>query len=212
LSLPLLPPQGEDSSHSAPAPARGPSHGRQFSTNFSNVSPSHGLQLFTNCPSVGPSHRVQSFGNRLLQRGSPTGSQALPANLLRRGLLSPRVCRSWQEPAPLRAPHRVTASFRHPPAPVWGLPWAAGGDLLPRGPPWASGDSLPHHGLHHRLQGKNLCSSISSTSSPSFFTDLGVCRVVSFTSSHSSLSIAISSQFFSFLCSNLLSQRRYHCR
>ena len=91
----------------------GTSHRRQFSTKFSNVSPCHGLQLFMNRPSVGPSHRVQSFRSKLLQRGSPTGSQALPANLLRRGLLSPRVRRSWQEPAPLRAPHGVTASFRH---------------------------------------------------------------------------------------------------
>ncbi|KAK4829708.1 hypothetical protein QYF61_006083 [Mycteria americana] len=33
------------------------------------------------------------------------------------------------------------------------------------------GDSLPHHSLHHGLQG-NLCSGTWSTSSPSFFTDL----------------------------------------
>ncbi|KAK4806885.1 hypothetical protein QYF61_012606 [Mycteria americana] len=33
------------------------------------------------------------------------------------------------------------------------------------------GDNLPHHGLHHRLQG-NLCSGSWSTSSPSFFTHL----------------------------------------
>ncbi|KAK4823599.1 hypothetical protein QYF61_003799 [Mycteria americana] len=39
------------------------------------------------------------------------------------------------------------------------------------------GDSLPHHGLYHGLQG-NLCSSAWSTSCPSFFTDLGVCRQV----------------------------------
>ena len=69
---------GEASSHSAPAPAWVPSHGRRSSTSSSNMSPSHGLQLFTNCPSVGPFHGVQSFRNRLLQRGSPTGSQALP--------------------------------------------------------------------------------------------------------------------------------------
>jgi len=50
----------------------GSSHGRQFSTNFSNVSPSHGMQLFMNCSSVGPSHGMQSLRNRLLQRGSPT--------------------------------------------------------------------------------------------------------------------------------------------
>jgi len=71
-----------------------------------------------NCPSVGPFHRVQSFRNRLLQRGSPTGSQALRANLLQRGLLSPRGQRSCQEPASAQALHGVTASFSHPPAPV----------------------------------------------------------------------------------------------
>jgi len=27
-------------------------------------------------------------------------------------------------------------------------------------------DNLPHHGLHHKLQGKTLCSGFSSTSSP----------------------------------------------
>jgi len=37
------------------------------------------------------------------------------------------------------------------------------------------GDNLPHHDLHHELQGKALCSAVSSTSSRSFFTDLGVC-------------------------------------
>jgi len=44
------------------------------------------------------------------------------------------------------------------------------------------GDSLRHHGFHHGVQG-NLCSGAWSTSFPpaSFFTDHGVCRVVSFT-------------------------------
>jgi len=77
------------------------------------MGPSHRLQLFTNCPSVGPSHGMQSFRNRLLQHGSPTGSQALPANLLRRGLLSPWRHRSWQELAPVWSPHGVTASLGH---------------------------------------------------------------------------------------------------
>jgi len=81
-----------------------------------------------NFSSVSPSHRVQSFRNRLLQHGSPTGSQVLPTKL--RGLLSPRVHRSWQDPAPAWALHGVTASFGHPPAPAWGPPWAA--------PPWGS--------------------------------------------------------------------------
>lgn len=36
------------------------------------------------------------------------------------------------------------------------------------------GNSLPHHSLHHSLQ-KDFCSSAYSVSSPTFFTDLGVC-------------------------------------
>lgn len=119
--------------------------------------------------------------------------------------------------------HRVTTSFGHPPAPVWGSSWAAGGsqlyhgvpcrrvsappwssmgcrrvsalpwssmqgdlssimelhglqgDLssimeLHHGAPWAAGPQLPHHGLHHSLQG-HLCSGACSTSSPSFPTE-----------------------------------------
>jgi len=165
LSLLLLPPQGEDSSCSSPAPASGPSHGRQFSINCPNVGPPHELQLFSNYPSVGPFHGVQSFRNRLLQRGSPMGSQ-LPSgiHLLWRGVpsngLQVDIC--------------STMDFH-------GL----------------QVESLPLHGLHNGLQGKTLHSSIWSTYSSSSFTDLGVCRVVSLTSSHSSLSTAVSQQFFS---------------
>jgi len=156
------------------------------------VSPSHGLQLFMNCPSVGHSHGVQSFRNPA-PVWVPTGSQALPANLLRHGLLSPRVHRSCQDPALARAPHGVTASFKHPPPLAWGpfhglqVKICSTMDLH-----GLQGDSLPHHGLHHELQGKALCSGVSSTSSTSFFNDLGVCRVVSPTSSHSSLHTAVS--------------------
>ncbi|KAK4810648.1 hypothetical protein QYF61_007385 [Mycteria americana] len=60
------------------------------------------------------------------------------------------------------------------------------------------GDSLPHHGLHHELQG-NLCPGAWSTSSSSFFTDLGVCRVVSLTYSHSSFPAAVVQQFLPLL-------------
>jgi len=71
--------------------------------------------------------------------------------------------------------------------------------------------SLPHHGLQHRLQG-NLCSVAWSTSSPSFFTDLCVCRVISLAYSYSSLQMqsVLCSNFSPFL--NTLSQRRYHRR
>jgi len=141
------------SSLPSPAPAWGPTHGRQFSTNFSNVSLSHRLQ-FMNCPSVGPSHVMQSFRNRLLQREFPTGSQTLPANLLWRRLHSPHVCRSWQKPAPVWTPHGVTAFFRYPPALVWGpfhgpqVEICSAVDIH-----GLQGDSLPHHGLQHELQG-----------------------------------------------------------
>jgi len=80
---------------------------------FSNVSPSHGLQFYKNCSSMGPFHGVQSFSYRLLQRGSPTGSQVLPANLLQCGVLFPWVHRCCQEPAQVQASHGVTASFGH---------------------------------------------------------------------------------------------------
>jgi len=80
------------------------------------------------------------------------------------------------------APHGGHSSFRHPPAPVWGpfhgLQVAICSTVDLHG---LQGNNLPHHGLHHELQGKVLCSGISSTPSPSFFTDLGVCRVVSLT-------------------------------
>jgi len=152
--------------------------------NFSNTSPSHGLQLFTNCPSVGPSHGLQSFRNRLLQCGSPRGHKSCQQtcsgvgssfhvspgpdrHLLQRGL-----CTGSQLPSDIRLLwHGVPSTGCRSTVDLHGL----------------QGNNLPHHGLHHKLQGKILCSGIWSTSSPSFFTDLGVCRVVSFTSSHSSL-------------------------
>ena len=81
----------------------------------------------------------QSFRNRLLQCGSPTGSQVLPANPLHCGLLFPWLQRSCQEPAAVWALHGVAPSFRHPPALAWGFPRTAGGYLLHCGPPWAAG-------------------------------------------------------------------------
>jgi len=160
-----------------------------------------------NWPSVDPFHGVQSLRNRLLQRGSPTGSRALPANLLRRGLLSPQVCRSWQEPAQRGLPTGVTASFRHPPALVWGpfhglqVEICSTVDLH-----GLQGDNLPHHGLHHELQGKTLCSGVLTTSSPSCFTELFLSRCLT---ARSSL-LFHCSFFFPFLI--MLSQRCYHRR
>ena len=73
----------------------------------------------------------------------------------------------------------------------------------------AAGRVLPHHGVLHRLQG-NLCSGAWSTCSPSFFTDLGVCRIISLTYSLFSLPAAVV-QFFPLL-KFILSQTHYHYR
>jgi len=161
-SLPLLP------SHSLPLLQCGvPPHRRQFSMSYSNMSPSHGLQLFINCPSVGPSHGVESFRNRLLQCGSPTGSQALPANLLQRGLLSPQVCRSCQEPAPAWAPHGVNSLLRASPCssvgPSMGCRWRSA-------PLWTSmgcRGSLTHQCLLHRCRGTSTLAPGASPPPPS---------------------------------------------
>jgi len=133
----------------------------------------------------------------LWAQNTSTGSQALPANLLQCSLLSPQVCRSWQEPVPARSPHCATASFRHPPAPACGPFHGLQVDICSTVDLHGlQGTNLPHRGLHHELQGKTLCSDISGTSTPSFFTDLVVCRGVSLISSHSSLSTAISPAVF----------------
>jgi len=149
------------SSHSSPAPAWGPSLGRQSSTNFSTVGPSHGLQFCTNCPNVGPFHGVPCFRKRLLQLGSPTGSQVLPG-----------ACSSAGSP-------QGHSLLQAPPAPVWGFSLGCGWGSAP---PWASmaagtacltmvcsmGCREP---LLRRLE--HLL--------PSFCTDLGVCRDVPLT-------------------------------
>lgn len=53
---------------------------------------------------------------------------------------------------------------------------------------WLQEGNLPHHSLCHRLQ-VNLCSGSCSTFSPSFFTALGVYRVVSLGCPPSSLPV-----------------------
>ena len=110
------------------------------------------------------------------------GSQVLPANLLQCGLLSPLVYRSWQKPAPAWVLHSLL--WTQPPALPWGpfhglqMEICFTVDLH-----GLQGDSLCHHGLLHGLQG-NLCTSAWSTSSPSFCTDHGVCRIVLYILTH----------------------------
>jgi len=114
-----------------------------------------------NCSSVGPSHGVQSFRKRLLQCGSPTGSQILPSNLLQRGLL---FLHGATDTA--RSLIRVTTSFRHPPALVFGTLHVLQVDICSTMDLHGlQGDNLCYHGLLHRLQG-NLYSGAWSTSSP----------------------------------------------
>ena len=143
------------------------SHRRHFSTNFSNASPSHGLPFSMNCSSMGHSHGAQSFRNRLLQRGFPIELQVLPINLLQHGLLS--LHRSTG-PGRSLLQHGLLAGSQPP----------SGTHLLQYGVlnrlqvdvcstmdlHELQGDSLPHHGLQHKLQGKYLCSGTWSTSSP----------------------------------------------
>ena len=134
-------------------------------------------------------HGVQCFRNRLLQLGSPAGSQVLPANLLQ---------------------HRLPTGSQ-PPS---GTPCSSVGSSL--GCRWGicspvglhgCSDSLPHHGLLHGLQ-RNLCSGAWSTSCPSIFTDLGVCRVVALIYSHFFQLLHLYRFFSPFL--TMLPRRCYH--
>ena len=154
--------------------------------NFSNVGPSHGLQVFTNCSSMGPFHMSFPRGAVLQKRTAPAW--------VPHGVTSPA-----RKPAPARALRRVTASFGHIHLLRRGVLHGLQVDICSTVDfHELQGDSLPHHGLHHGLPG-NLCSGTWSTSSPSLFTDLGVCRVVSLTYSHSSLPAAVAHQCFPLL-------------
>jgi len=182
------------SSHSAPAPAWGP-------TNFSNVSPSHGLQFCTNCSRVDLFHGVQSSSvgppwetSKLALVWAPVsmGPQVLPG-----------ACSSMGSP-------QGRSLLRASPCSNVGSPWAAARDLLHRGPPWAAGNSLPHQGLLHGLQG-NLCSSTWSTSFPASALTLASAEL--FLSHHliPLSSCKMPSSKFSSPFLTMLSQRRYHC-
>jgi len=158
LTLPLLQREGS-------------SHGRQFSINFSNVIPSHRLQLFTICSSMGPSHGVTSPASKpALAWALSTGPQVLTGASSSMGFL--------QGHSLLRV---------HPPAPVWSSPWAAGGDLLYRGPPWAAGGQPGPPWSSSQAAGENSLLWHLEHLLHLLFTNLGVCRVVSLSHSHSSL-------------------------
>jgi len=89
-------------------------------------------------------HRVQFLRNRLLQCGSLVGSQALQQTYS-------SVGSSFHgAPGPARSLRQCRLSMG--PQPPSGTHLLQRGDLpglLHRGPWWAAGDSLPHHGLLH---------------------------------------------------------------
>jgi len=203
LSVLLLPCQGENSSDSSPAPAWGPSHGRQSSTNLSNKNFSHRLKFFTIYVSVHPFYTPSPWGAIPPEQAAPAWVphrvKSPASNPPAWSPPSSRVHRSCQEPAPAQASHCFTASFRHAPVPVWGPPWAAGGYLLQPGPPWAAGGQPVSPCSSSQAAGEILCSGAWSTSSPSFFTDLAVFRAVSLTWSPSSLLTAVPQQVFPLL-------------
>jgi len=141
---------------------------------------------------------VQSFRNRLLQRGSPTGSQAQPANLLRRGLLS---VHGSAGPARSLLQHGLPMGFQPP----------SGIHLLQCGVLHGlQGDSLPHHGLHHGLQGKTSAPAPGAPPPPSSALTL-VSAELFLSHRLTPLSrLLCNCKFFPFL--NMLSQRCYHRR
>jgi len=80
------------------------------------------------------------------------------------------------------------------------LPWAAGGYLLHCGPPQtAGGQPASPRSSSQAAREDPLLRLFRAPPPCSFFTDFGVCRVISFTSSHSSLLITVSPQNFFFL-------------
>ena len=114
-----------------------------------------GLLTLFHCSSVG-SLSWETVLQELLQCGSfPQASVfhellqhvSLPWGAVLQAQTAPawvphRVASPPSTPTPAQTSHGVTASLRHPPAPAWGLPWAAGGYLLHRGPPWAAGGQV----------------------------------------------------------------------
>jgi len=122
LTLYPCPLTGDSSTQTSPA--------RVLPTGCSSARTAH---------SVRPSHRVQSFRNRLLQHGSPRGHKpcqqtcsSVGSSL--NGSASPgRSLLQHGLPTGSQLLQASTCSS------VRSLPWATGGYLLHRGPPWAAG-------------------------------------------------------------------------
>jgi len=139
---------------------------------------------------------------------SPASKPALPwASLSTSPQVLPGACSSAGSPWGHSLLQASTCSG------VRSLPQATGGDLLHLGAPWtAGGQPAAPWSFITSCNGRLSAPASQAPPPPSFFTDLGVCRIVSFISSHSSLFIAVSPQFFFFPFLTLLSRRRYHRR
>jgi len=144
--------------------------------------------------------------------GSPWGHKSCQQTCFRVGSsLHGVVHKSFQKPSPAQVRHRVTASFRHPPAPAWGPPHAAGGDSLHYRPPRAAGaepaspwsGSMGCRGI--------LFSDTWSTASPCFCTDPGVCRAVALTCSQSSHRLQLRRVFSPPFLTMLPQRHDHHC-
>jgi len=134
----------------------------------------HKLLQHESFPWAAAFHKLPQHGSS--PQGAVLQEQAAPA-WVHHGVTSPasKPAPAW---APLStdpgrsllqhgAPHRVTASFSHLPVPVWGPFHRLQVDICSTVDLHGlQGDNLPHHGLHHKLHGKPLCSSFSNTSSP----------------------------------------------
>jgi len=115
-------------------------------------------------------------------------------------------------PLQRRAPHGVTVSFRHPPAPVWGLPWATGGYLLHCGPPWTAGEQPASPLVFITSCKGRLSAPIFQAPPPPPPSSLTLVSAELFLSHHLTplSNCCLNPEFFFFPFSNMLSQRRYH--
>jgi len=169
------------------------------------------LLTFCPCSSMSPFpwaaalHKLPQYGSFprgavLQEQAAPawvpqTGSQALPANLLQRGLLSPQVlagaCSSVGSPWGHRLLRASTCSG------VGSLPRATGGDLLHCGPPWTAGaqPASPWSSLRVAREG-SLLRCLEHLLPPRASSLTLVSAELFLTLSHSSLLTAISLQVF----------------
>jgi len=146
--------------------------------------PPHKIQSLMNSSNVGPFHRVQSFRNSCSPADPPWA--AVPAR---------KRAPEW---VPLHRPQLQEPALAH----------ALHGCSLLHGISTGCSVEVFHHDVLQGLQG-NLCSGAWSTSSPSFFTHLGVHRAVSHTFS-SRLSHALLCSTFPPLL-NTISPLRWVC-